>query len=167
MYITATVKGYSMSPTLKDGDALLTDTRYKPCRGDIAVLKIPKKYRKTPDDKYVVKRIVAVGGDSVFSRGGVLYVNSKPAHYPSAGKTDGINQCTVPKNHVYVLGDNREHSLDSRVLGCIPYRNIRGKILKKLDKSCLKVNSNGYTPKSLKQSFRTVKSEIYSKWGLK
>lgn len=165
MFITATVRGLSMSPTLKDGDALLLDTSVKPTVGDIVALKIQRKFRHN-NEPYVIKRIVAADGDTVYSHNGDLYVNSKKISCKSYGETRDIRKATVPKGYVYVLGDNRENSLDSRSFGCVPYKSIVGKMIRKLKSSQLRSTAKGYKPKSILAAFKIVKSEIYRKWGL-
>ena len=82
-----------------------------------------------------VKRIVAMEGDFVQINNGILYVNGEKVNedYLPEGTTipsgSYYNNITVPENCVYVMGDNREESFDSRRFGCIPIERIEGKIL--------------------------------------
>ncbi len=125
------VDGPSMSPTLKDKDKLIiTAWGYKPNRGDIVAL-----YSKGLE-KPIIKRIIAVGGDTVDINftSGVVTVNGEEEDY-----TDEITnqQCdiafpiVVPEGTVFVLGDNRGVSEDSRsnLVGCVDSRYIVGKVI--------------------------------------
>ena len=81
-----------------------------------------------------VKRIVAVGGDVVEFRDSKVYVNGEELeedYLPEGTITEPIvfYWIRVPEGCVYVLGDNREKSLDSRRFGCIPVEKIEGKVL--------------------------------------
>lgn len=124
------VSGPSMEPTLHDGETVvirkaLAGQYYH--RGDIAVI-APSKQA----DTYLIKRIVAVGGDTVKIQNGIVFVNGKAAnegYLPQGTVTDGENEVTVPSGNVYLLGDNRSESVDSRNLGCFSERDIFGIIL--------------------------------------
>ena len=81
-----------------------------------------------------IKRIIAVEGDYVRIMGNKVYVNGKlleENYLPEGTETKGVycNNIVVPKGHVYVLGDNRGESLDSRAFGCIPIEKIEGKVV--------------------------------------
>jgi len=81
-----------------------------------------------------LKRIVAVGGDTVEFKNHKVYVNGEELvedYLPEGTNTEprDFNCITVPEGSVYVLGENREKSLDSRYLGCIPIEKIEGKVL--------------------------------------
>ena len=131
------VKGSSMEPTLHDGDFLYVHKlMYKPEVGDIIVL-------DAPDDpeKFYIKRIVALEGQtvSIDLYDDKLYVDGEeveePYIDPKANWTEGSAEpYTVPKGHVFVLGDNRYTggSKDSRSLGAIPIENITGKAMFRL-----------------------------------
>ena len=115
----------SMIPTLLIGDHLLVNKFiYKfrePKRGDIIVFKYP-------DDpsRNFIKRIMAVGGDTVESRDKVVYVNGvkqdepyvqhiSPEMFPKVNNPrDNFGPLTVPPNAYFMMGDNRDSSLDSR-----------------------------------------------------
>ena len=129
------VDGQSMYPTLQDGDrlTLLSNFVYRPEVGDIVVLKAPG-FEQGP----LVKRVIAMDGQTVdidFETGdvwvdGVLldepYINDPTTRY------EGVNfPLTVPEGYVFVLGDNRLHSSDSRdpSIGCIDKRYVLGKAL--------------------------------------
>ena len=129
------VKGSSMDPTLVDQEYLLTDKvtfrRRKPQAGDIIVFKAPQN--ETFD---FIKRVIAVPGDTVVVQNSKVYVNGKELsedYLPEgvvtqAGKflTEG-QSLAVPEGSLIALGDNREHSSDSRDWGLVPYDNIVGR----------------------------------------
>ncbi len=125
------VEGDSMQNTLHDGEHLIiSDVFYVPQRGDIIVCEDYSTGIKKP----IVKRIIAVGGDNLsITRDGEIYVNGELldeeyvftdgyARYPS------IN-VTVPDGTIYVMGDHRNESTDSRSVGFIDEDAILGKVL--------------------------------------
>ncbi len=126
------VKGESMKPTLQDGDRLIvTSFAYKPQRGDIVVVSGTTRYEKP-----LVKRVIAVSGDVVdidFTTG-IVTVNGEKEPYK-----DGITFLqydvtfphTVEEGKVFIMGDNRGDSLDSRssTIGCVDEKSIVGKAL--------------------------------------
>jgi len=126
------VDGSSMKPTLNNNDKVVVSTvGYKPEKGDIVVISKTDKMNEP-----LVKRIVAVGGDTVdinFTTG-VVTVNGSEEHYTqelTSQQFDIAFPITVPEGTVFVLGDNRGNSLDSRStrVGCIDERLIMGKVL--------------------------------------
>lgn len=127
---TVHVIGSSMYPTLKDQDYLIaTKIDYRlhpPQRGDIIIMRDP-----FDSGKDFIKRVIAVPGDRLLIRGGVVYVDgrqleepylaSEPwteqADYPSSGgDSSGV---ALKADEYFVMGDNRNHSSDSRVFGLI------------------------------------------------
>lgn len=128
-----TVDGTSMLDTLDNGDKLIiTDlSSYK--QGDIVVI------REAGHEKPLVKRIIAVEGQTVEIdfENWIVYVDGKPIDEPyirripgSMMKSYGFSgHIVVEKGTVFVMGDNRNGSTDSRVLGCIDQRNILGKVV--------------------------------------
>ncbi|MDP3629675.1 MAG: signal peptidase I [Actinomycetota bacterium] len=133
LYIThdfAKVDGDSMNPTLLSGDRMLITKGYpSPTRGDII------SFRATISGKpdTLIKRVVAIAGDTVEVYGDRVFVNGVE---PSIDNVVLIGQeqfhlgpFTIPPGQVYAMGDNRPISLDSRFIGGIPLKNIRGKIV--------------------------------------
>ena len=133
------VDGPSMLPTLHDGDMLLLrGIGYTPERGDIVVL---TKDFSHYTDQPIVKRVIAVGGQTVridyeeskvYVDGVALdepYINESILIRPGPGSALSIEELTVPEGSVFVLGDNRNDSSDSRhvELGAIDNRYILGK----------------------------------------
>ena len=126
------VDGPSMKPTLQDGDKVVVSTiGYKATKGDIVVLSSTEGLKKP-----IIKRVIAVAGDTVdinFTTG-VVTVNGIEEHYTDELTTQQFDiafPVTVPEGTVFVLGDNRGVSLDSRSsqVGCVDERLIVGKVL--------------------------------------
>lgn len=133
------VDGRSMLDTLTDGDVMLVDrTAYalrQPQRGDIVLCYYPDAYYEEQGLHYAtrVKRVVAVGGDTIETVDGMLFVNGEavdePYLTPDRIGSQFIRRQTIPEGCVYVLGDNRSVSRDSRydTVGPIPLFRIVGK----------------------------------------
>lgn len=110
------VNGSSMSPTLNDGDVLLLDRLlYEPEYNDIVVFK--NEERGT-----LVKRIIGMPGDTIEVKNSVVYRNGEPLEedyiaqgYFGCGEMTG--PVTIEEGHVFVMGDNRPDSYDSRFAG--------------------------------------------------
>ena len=126
------VVGTSMVPTLHDGDYVVTSKLfYKPKQGDVVILR-----KQIFDERAIVKRVIAVAGQTVdidFNEG-VVYVDGQAlqedyVNAPTFRELDFKDPVTVPENCVFVLGDNRNESLDSRrsTLGCVDTRYIIGR----------------------------------------
>lgn len=122
------VDGPSMEPTLWNGESLLVyKLAYRfgtPKRGDVVVFRYPLD----PSRDYV-KRCVAVGGDTVEMRLGRLYVNGKLKEEPYV-RFPGLHEMksiTVPEDSIYVMGDHRTNSEDSRIFGPAKLSLVKGK----------------------------------------
>jgi signal peptidase I len=121
--------------------------------GDIVVFKWPKDEKKD-----FIKRVIGVGGDTVEIRNDILYINNKQIktkyvddyrdeevrrakkyieilfnleHFILDEKksNENLRQITIPENHVFVMGDNRDNSHDSRFWGFVEENKIKGKAL--------------------------------------
>ena len=142
----------SMEPTLLIGDHLLVNRLSyvvkvpftdivllhlgKPDRGDVVVFRYPED--RTKD---FIKRVIAKEGDVVEIKDKVVYVNGKIADYPQAvfaeptmipgfiARRDNIPPLTVPQDSYFVMGDNRDRSLDSRFWGFVRYDDFVGRAL--------------------------------------
>lgn len=152
-----TIPSGSMLPTLQIGDYLLvnkfiygteipfTDKSVlavrKPGRGDIIVFKYPEDHSRD-----FIKRVIAVPGDTVESVDKHIFINGEPVEYPFAqytdpnsipgdlvspdrpwGRRDNFGPFTVPEGKLFVMGDNRDDSHDSRFWGLVDIKEIRGK----------------------------------------
>jgi len=142
----------SMIPTLFIGDHILvnkfiygtkipfSDRRFlvlkSPEKGNIIVFKYPEDPKKD-----FIKRVVATEGDVLEERDKMIYINGKEVEEPYAYHSDSIirhrgndlrdnfGPIIVPKNKVFVMGDNRDQSYDSRYWGFVDIREIKGEAL--------------------------------------
>ena len=128
------VDGESMVPTLQNGDKLIVwGAGYEPQRGDVVIVDSYTAYGKP-----LVKRVIAKGGDvvNIDYQAGTVSVNGEVLQEayiaePTYLGYDVTFPYTVPEGTVFVMGDNRNASLDSRssYVGCIDERDILGKVL--------------------------------------
>jgi signal peptidase I len=126
------VKGSSMDNTLHDGERLLVNKfiyRIRPPKtGDIIVLKYPKD----PSKKFI-KRVIGVPGDRVYIQNSKLYLNGTEIKesYIKEKMDQDYEFVEVPERTVFVMGDNRNCSKDSRDtdVGFVPYDNLVGKAI--------------------------------------
>lgn len=140
----------SMEPTLQIGDHLLVNKFIygikipftsihllpwkSPQRGDVIVFIFP-----LDQDKDFIKRVIGVGGDTVSIVNKKLYINGVEVPDPHAvyrensillgeqQKLDNFGPVTVPQGSLFVMGDNRDHSFDSRFWGFVPLKDVLGK----------------------------------------
>jgi len=128
------VKGASMEPTFQSGDYILTSKityKLRPIeRGDVVVFKSPRN----PDIEYI-KRVIGLPGDKILVSNGQVFVNDQliNENYISAttnlwetGYLKENEPIIVPQNYVFVMGDNRPRSSDSRDFGPVPIELIDG-----------------------------------------
>lgn len=115
------VNGNSMSPTLKDGDKVIYKKVDKLNRFDIIVINY--------QNDIIIKRIYGLPGETIEIKNGIIYVNDKKIDDQYAyGNTNYLTKITLEDDEYFVLGDNREISLDSRHIGPIKKVSIKGKI---------------------------------------
>lgn len=123
------VDGNSMNGTLKDGEHLIiTDVFYTPERGDIIVFEDFTIDTTEP----LVKRVIAVEGDMIRVTGGKVYVNEELIAEPYVSSLEtrkDVPLMTVPEGEVFVMGDNRGDSHDSRDFGTVSVDSILGKVI--------------------------------------
>lgn len=123
----------SMVPTLEVGDRFLANKfvyRFaEPKRGDIVVFESVDE----DVDEALVKRVAGLPGDVVRVEGGTLFVNGEPQDEPYLNtdvvpdNTPAYGPVEVPVGKIFVLGDNRGNSGDSRFFGFVPVENVEGK----------------------------------------
>jgi signal peptidase I len=118
-----------MDPTLEVGERVFVNKflyRFsEPERGDIIV------FRSTEGgNEDLIKRVVGLPGDNIEVRDGVLFVNGEHREEPYLNKqfpdSGSYGPITVPPNHLFMMGDNRANSRDSRYFGPLPFENIEG-----------------------------------------
>ena len=118
------VNGPSMENTLYNGDIMILDEfsyRFNSIkRFDIVVVKY--------EDEYLIKRVIGLPGERIEYKNNKLYINGKFIKEKFLDEdTEDFKSITVPSNQYFVLGDNRDNSTDSRIIGFIPRKNIKGK----------------------------------------
>jgi signal peptidase I len=125
---TTRVLGHSMQPNLEMDQRLVVEKlsyRFQePARGDVVVLWPPY-----PSDKPLIKRVIGLPGETVRIADGQIFIDDVPLQEPYIDQEtywdDGEHR--VPPQQVFVLGDNRSASNDSRFFGMVPYDSIVGK----------------------------------------
>lgn len=132
-HTTARVQGPSMEPTLVNDDIVLVTRGYdRPLRGDIIVMDGPEHPQVTPG-AVLVKRVIAVAGDTVEVRAGRAYVNGQPERGSYtvfvADMDIELDPGVVPEGQVFVLGDNRPVSEDSRIFGPADIGLVQGRVV--------------------------------------
>ncbi|MGN0940803.1 MAG: signal peptidase I [Selenomonadaceae bacterium] len=126
------VDGPSMRPTLQSAERLVVNKfiyRFRaPERGEILVFKYPRD-----PSRDFIKRVIAIPGDTIEIKNGNVFVNGKLLNEPYIlSKTRGnYPLATVPEGHIFVMGDNRNNSEDSRFadVGFVSYEMIKGKAM--------------------------------------
>lgn len=133
VFSITTVVGESMSPTLQDGEVfVLNKFRYRFTdirRGEVISLKYA-------DTKYLIKRVIGLPGDSISIRNNKVYINGEEyieSYLPDHLVYDNFELSSlgyekIPENMYFVLGDNRENSLDSREIGLVYKDDVIGKV---------------------------------------
>ena len=124
------VEGPSMTPTLINHERLLVNKFIyyvaEPKKGEIIVFRYPRD-----PSRDFIKRVIAISGDTIEIRNGNVYVNGelKKEDYILEKTIGSYNKAIVPPGHVFVMGDNRNNSQDSRFsdVGFVPFKLIKGK----------------------------------------
>lgn len=132
LFRTTRVKGDSMNPTLKEKDRMVSIKAslyfHNPSRGDVIVFKIPNT-----ENRSYIKRVIGIEGDKIEILAGQVYLNDELLieDYISEDvftHTEIEISWIVPKDELFVLGDNRnpDASYDSRGFGTIPLDSVKG-----------------------------------------
>jgi signal peptidase I len=122
------VYGSSMEPNLHTDQRLVVEkVTYRlhgPRRGDVVVLRMPDR-----GPELLIKRIIGLPGETVEIRNGTVYINEQPVEEPYlVRRTDSAYGPTqIPEGYVFVMGDNRGASNDSRVFGPVPLDRVVGR----------------------------------------
>lgn len=129
----ARIIGDSMSPTLKNGQWTFGTLLVKPYNyGDIVTTKpIDMSRYGYEKDIRITKRIIGVEGDIIWFEDGILYRNGEKVDesYAQLDNYTSSEKITVPKGELFLAGDNRQVSLDSRDIGCVKEEDINSKVL--------------------------------------
>lgn len=135
------VKGVSMQQTLSDGDRLIVSGFcYTPKNGDIVIISRNYDNLESNDENNnfavpIVKRVIATEGQRVEIKDGSVYIDKEKLEEDYVISKTDLNQfpgvAVVPTGHIFVLGDNRENSKDSRSdeIGMVDVRYVIGKVL--------------------------------------
>ncbi len=149
------VMGLSMTPTLQDKEIIFVSKlshtlRYEPDYNDIVIIDsrvnrsrslmddilenplINLVTGKSTDHTFWVKRVIGKSGDVLELKDGKVYRNGKQLEEPyikEAMITQTAEKIVVPKDHVFVMGDNRNNSRDSRYIGSVPLDHVLGEKL--------------------------------------
>lgn len=149
----------SMTPTVCDGDYVLVDKKAEIKRGEIIVIN-----RKNQDP--IIKRLIATGGDEIFIESGNVFVKQSGQSefklldepYVKFTKIESYPQTKIEQGKIFVLGDNRAGSYDSRAFGCLNYDDIVGVVpewvIKNVHTKKYKLLINLYTFNFLKKIFK-------------
>lgn len=129
----------SMVPTLLNGDHILVNKFFyyvrEPLPGDIIIFELPRNPKQA-----FIKRIIGKPGDKIEIKAKALYINDIVISEPYTINTDPqiipqeaqprdfFGPIIVPKNHLFMLGDNRDYSSDSRFWGFLPVDGVKGKV---------------------------------------
>ncbi len=129
------VLGSAMYPTLKDGQIVDLDTtayaQHPPQRGDLVAFVPPDS-----TSRLFIKRVIAIPGDRLHITNAVVYINGRSISEPYLPEQWTFNNLwpatgqdqVVPPDQYFVMGDNRNHSSDSRSFGFVPLASIQGRI---------------------------------------
>nr|WP_304216344.1 signal peptidase I [Fredinandcohnia onubensis] len=135
-FTPAIVEGASMQPTLHDQNRMIVTKIGEPKRFDVVVF-------HATEEKDYIKRVIGLPGDRIEYKDDTLYINGKPYDEPYLENSkeeliDGpltnsftlretpVGSDVVPEGHLFVMGDNRRNSMDSRHIGAIPIDSVVG-----------------------------------------
>lgn len=123
------VEGQSMEPNLHTEQRLVVEKLsyrfHGPRRFDIVVIRVPSQ-----GDELLIKRVIGLPGETVEFRDGQVFIDGQPLDEPYVSESTRMGRSgkvQVPPLYVFVMGDNRSHSNDSRSFGPVPIANIVGR----------------------------------------
>jgi len=130
-----TVSGESMVPTMQNNDKLILEkVSYRitsPKKNDIVVIRYPADIRER-----LIKRVIAVSGDKIKINDNILYINDEAIdeYYKNEDFMQDYDEAVVPQDSIFILGDNRNFSKDSRSsdIGFVKLNLIEGKAVLRL-----------------------------------
>ena len=128
LFVPIMVSGNSMVPTLNNGDVMILN-KFKYLVNDIKRFDIVVV---DYENEYIIKRVIGLPGDYIEYKNDILYVNSKKVEenynreFTDDFDLNDLNKKIIPNNYYLVLGDNRPISKDSRKIGLIDKKNIKG-----------------------------------------
>ncbi len=139
LFTPSTVLGASMAPTFHDQDKIVVSKMSEIQRFDVIVFDAPDS-----EDEYYIKRVIGLPGDKIEMKNDVLYINGEALEenylienkeeHPFNKLTENFSlqektgESEVPKDMLFVMGDNRLHSKDSRIFGFIPHDTVIGEV---------------------------------------
>lgn len=134
------VSGTSMEPNYHSNELVACErvSYYfsSPKRGDVIICNYPDEYFSTfqKTKAFRIKRVIGVAGDRIKAKDGIVYVNGEPldeSYLKHSVYTEDFEELIVPDKTVFVMGDNRMVSMDSRnkLVGPIPLSNVWGKVI--------------------------------------
>jgi signal peptidase I len=122
------VYGSSMEPNLHTDQRLVVEKisyrLHSPHRGDVVVIRMPER-----GPELLIKRVIGLAGETIEVRSGIVYIDGQPIEEDYlVRKTAGTyGPTTIPEGHVFVMGDNRGASNDSRVFGPVSLDRVVGR----------------------------------------
>jgi signal peptidase I len=132
------IPSLSMYPTLDEGDRVLVNKLsyqlHDVNRGDLVVFERPENQPQS-DIKDLIKRVIGLPGETIEAREGVIYIDGRELDEPylvDGVTTENLPRQEIPDGHVFVMGDNRGDSADSRVFGPIDEDTIVGRAFVKV-----------------------------------
>lgn len=123
--VTTVVRGDSMNPTLKNNTCLIALVPWTVHAGDVVVVD------SECIDTTIIKRVIALPGDTVAIANNTVYRNGIPQsedYIPQVVSMGDMAPITLQENMYFVMGDNRDNSLDSRVIGPVSREEIRYRV---------------------------------------
>lgn len=133
VFMVVSVKGSSMYDTLSDGDLLFANKLSSVSRGDVVVIHDPEI-----DNEALIKRVIGLGGDELWAVNGYVYITYTDSqgervterliedYVYREGTTKMSGKITVPEGCIFVMGDNRTASSDSRFFGAVKLSSVMG-----------------------------------------